>query len=373
MKEIKKIKNDSIKFLYEVSKRLCGEEIAENIKTKLKNVSNKTGKYNVPDELFQKRTKRNNRVLISWKDVYNNKLDLEKLKTFEGGVVVEFINDDYWSEFDDSDNMKNIFEELKTRLGSDKNVSAMISIRNEDGDSSSKKQREAFEKLKEEQKDWENKLIRRKNSNSKNKGMGNDKWEGFIYVSIKGGQQDTIESHKGRNELLFNPACEYASNDVMLDIDLVLIYFILKSIDTNKLNDEEKKEFDKLLNRIEKYLEKRIYNNTSYRGNLLDYCKNHPSLKFSDDRLFDPIQMEKIDLCDFGIKNGNRSIDLAHNEAVNKNKFYWDEKLKCVLSAARPTNVFWERHLSNMMQQDYTLDEFFEKQEEIVERRKGRR
>ena len=44
-------------------------------------------------------------------------------------------------------------------------------------------------------------------------------------------------------------------------------------------------------------------------------------------------------------------------EAVNKEKFYWDNKRKTVLSPARPTNLFWSYHLSNMMQQNYNLDE----------------
>lgn len=59
-----------------------------NIKTKLSNVCSKTGQYNVPSELFQKRTPRSNRVLISWRAVKNNKLTLEQLNAFEGGVVI---------------------------------------------------------------------------------------------------------------------------------------------------------------------------------------------------------------------------------------------------------------------------------------------
>ena len=38
----------------------------------------------MPDELFQKRTSRKNRVLISWKTVKNNNLTVEQLETLLG-------------------------------------------------------------------------------------------------------------------------------------------------------------------------------------------------------------------------------------------------------------------------------------------------
>ena len=58
----------------------------DKIRTKLLNVCSKTGQYNVPDELFQKRTPRSNRVLISWKAVKQNQLTIDQLKSFSGGV-----------------------------------------------------------------------------------------------------------------------------------------------------------------------------------------------------------------------------------------------------------------------------------------------
>ena len=47
-----------------------------------------------------------------------------------------------------------------------------------------------------------------------------------------------------------------------------------------------------------------------------------------------------------------------------------DKAKKCILSPARPTNVFWSKHLSNMMQQNFSLDEYFRHEEEILTRRK---
>ncbi len=374
--EFKKLKKEIKDFIYKIAKKKYGEEIAKNIKTKLQNINGKTGQYYVPKELFQKRTSRSNRVIIPWKDVKDNNLTLEHLETFKGGVVVEFVNNDYWNE-----NEKNneLFNELKSKLGSDESVSSMISIRNEDGVSASNKQREAFKKLNQENFYKKGNFIRRKTNISKDVNKGNDKIEGFIFVSIKGGQQDTIESHKGKEEKIFNPACEYASEKVVDDIEMVLNYFVLKSINENILSEEEKKDLQSLLDNSKKYLEERIYNvidlkknKPIFKGSLWDYVSNHPSLSFSDGKfLIDPIQVERIDLEDFGIpdKGNLKNIDLSHDEAVNKNRFYWDKENEQILSPTNPINVFWQRHYSNMLQQNFTLEEFFEKERERVKKR----
>lgn len=112
--------------------------------TKISNITGKTGQYNVPDELFQKRTARKNRVLISWKSVKRNNLTLQHLKAFEGGVVVEFINDDYFNEDNYTDEL---FCYLIKKIGSDELVSSMVSIRSEAGSSSSSIQRKYYYEL----------------------------------------------------------------------------------------------------------------------------------------------------------------------------------------------------------------------------------
>ena len=341
------------------------EEQQQNIKTKFGNVCGKTTKGSVPIELWQKRTHRKNRVLISWKTVKNNNLTLSQLETFSGGVVVEFINEDYFQEDDNSDSLFNV---LKNRLGSDEVVSSMISIRNEDGGSSSNVARLAFSKLKNEIPDYEDHLIKRKSSVTYS-GLGNDKWEGFIYYSIKGGQQDTIISHSEKPfPQLFNPAYEFANIDVCLDIDLVLIYFAMFSVNTKNLEIEKKTMFDSLIQDIEKSLKESFYDS----GNLLDYCKNHPSMLMEPGNLFDPIQVEQINLVDFSIKDkkDDRNLDLAHNEAVNKDKYYFDNSKQCILTPARPGNLSWSKQLSNMMQQNFSLTEYFEHEEKIVAKRR---
>lgn len=368
----KKCRDDIFKFL---------NYFGEKTRTKFDNICGKTGQYNVPPELYQKRTNRSNRVLISWKTIEKNDLTLEQLESFKGGCVVEFVNNDFFTE--PSKNI-DLFKELKSRLGSDLNVSSIIAIRSESGSSSSGLPREAFSKLinntkihylEEEltidQHNYQNYFLEKKQSSGKRKGKGNEKWGGFLFISIKGGQQDTIESHKNNPLTLFNPACEYANEDVCLDIDLVMSYFALISISKVELNETQNKEYDELMSQLQSILKSIEYDHAHYSGNLLNYCDNHPSIKMQKGELYDPIQVKSIKIDHFGIdnKSDENCLDFTHDEAVNKDKYYWDKNKKCILSATRPTNIFWSKHLSNMMQQNFTLSEYFQNEEEIVNRR----
>lgn len=347
----------------------------ENIKTKLNNVCSKTGRYDVPKELFQKRTKRNNRSLISWRTILQNNITFEQLDSFEGGIVVEFVNNDF---FNKTYQNNPLFIKLLERLGSKENVSSIITIRTEEGNSSSAIPREAFSKLINNTKICYNnqdiiinsinytdyaikKIIQRK-------GQGNETWSGFLFVSIRGGRQDTIETHKGIEYTLFNPSCDYASEDVSNDLDLVMAYFAMLSID---VSEENIKRHRCLFEKINRVLESSEYESVDYTGNLLEYCQKQYSVALKSGQLTDPIQLKAIKIDNFNIKTRTGdSIDLTHNEAVIHNKFYWDKKKKTILSPARPTNVFWSFHLSNMMQQDYSLDDYFDFEEKRFNQRK---
>ncbi|AUW64015.1 hypothetical protein AL495_09225 [Staphylococcus hominis] len=308
-----------------------------------------------------------------------NNLSLKHLNAFEGGVVVEFINDDFFNKDNYNDEL---FQYLTNHLGSDENVASMISIRSETGSSSSSIQRKYYKKLIDNTKinyngnkiiiNKQNLMdyaIRRKNTNYS--GMGNEHWEGFIYVSIRGGQQDTIKSHD-KEVHLFNPACEYLNEEISLELNLVIAYFTLisKSNDKN-FNLSEEKQYKTIMNNLREALNESYYSSDAYRGTLLEYCENHPSTSMKRGELFDPIQVSPIYIEDFAIddKGDERNIDFTHDEAVNKDIYYWDEYRNTILSPARPTNVFWSKHLSNMMQQNFSLQEYFEHQEKIVERR----
>ena len=84
-----------------------------------------------------------------------------------------------------------------------------------------------------------------------------------------------------------------------------------------------------------------------------------------DGYLVDPIQLKRINIKHFDISERTAdSIDFTHGEAVIYQRYYWDKAKNCILSPARPTNVFWSFHLSNMMQQDYSLEDYFKYEEE---------
>ena len=169
---------------------------------------------------------------------------------------------------------------------------------------------------------------------------------------------------------LFNSACEYANDEVCRDIDLVLGYVAMKAINPNELNKDMKELYDGLMKKLKIVMENVDYDLNGKQYSLYEYCSIHPSVKLVDNQLTDPIQLIKLNIENFNIPdNSDASIDLTHNEAVNNELFYWDDKRKCILSPARPTNIFWPYHLSNMMQQNYNLKEFIDYEEEIYTRR----
>ena len=88
-------------------------KFGDNMKAKFSNICSKTGSYSVPLELFQKRTPRKNRVLISWEAVIENRISLAQLNSFEGGVAVEFKNNDF---FNPKNHSNPLFIELSQRL-----------------------------------------------------------------------------------------------------------------------------------------------------------------------------------------------------------------------------------------------------------------
>jgi len=341
------------------------------VHTKFSNINGKTANVYVEPHLFQDRTSRNNRVLIPWKSVNKNNLSLEELNTFSNGVCVEFVNYDFFND----DYLNNVtFNELKTKLGSDDNVSSIVSFKTEDGDPGANTARESFNKFKMKFPDFAFKpIVRKQQEFSRGTlGKGNEKWEGNSYFIIKGGQQLELNSHKDlssereRNPSLFNPAIEFANQEVCDDIFITISYFFLHCHDIESYIG--KKDLKNLKLDCESYLNNRDYD----EGNLLEYCIKHPTLSFENGTLMDPIQVEKINVLDFKGWNEDdpSSIALCHNEAVNKDIIKFDITNNYIVTAARPTNLFWSRQYSNMLQQSYTLNEFFELEAERVFKRK---
>lgn len=364
----KKLKSDLFKTWRSIDKK---------ISTKFGNLNGKTSKYNVPEKLFQNRTSRQNRVLISWKTILNNNITIEQLSNFKGGVCVEFVNFDFITNHYMNDER---YIYLADVLGGDDMISSIITFRTEDGDSGGTNARKSYNKFKElidtDRLDLTLVPIKRKSLSEIEKILGkklskipgkgpNSFWSGNYYMSIKGGEQNSFESHsKLDNQLLFNPAIDYANEQTCLDLDITMSYFCLHCYDL--INYISKEKIDILKNSCEVYLKTRNYD----EGNLIHYCKNHPSLKLGNGDLIDAIQLNKISIEDFKTSKEETSSVICHNEAANKDKFYFDSVNNFLVTPARPTNLFWSTHLSNMMQQNFNLNEYYEKENERVEKRK---
>lgn len=371
----------------EILKSSLNPDQKKAIETKFNNISGKTGRYYVPDTLFQKRTSRTNRCLIPFDHICAANITYEELETFDNGVVVEFINNDYFDQLSlSSDKQNDVFKNLKNKLGCDDRVSAIIDIRGT-GSSSSQTQRSAYNRLKNwlcsnKLKEKEVLLQRKKGVKYSNK--GNDKWKGFLYYNIKGGQQVSTDSHKNyginQNDVrLFNPSVEYARKDVSDDITLVLTYFALFSISKKDRNIQIKfpqktnKTIDwlKVKTEYENYFKTRIYRGYS----LYEYVTTHISLNLVKDTLMDPIQLEPINIEDFTKKERNEdnedAVDIAHQSSVMNHNYIWDPKLNVLPTPARPTNLFWSKHISNMMQQNYSLKKFIVSQINSMDNKKS--
>lgn len=352
--------------------------INPKIKTKFSNIVAKTRQNDIPKNIWLDRTARYSRVLISWKKVKANHITFEQLQSFSGGVTIEFINEDW---FDTTNQTDPLFIQLKERLGSNDTVSSIISFRSEDGTISSAHSQTFFNifingttlkyngtTITITQDNYENYKLNQVSSGQ----TGNEKWTGFLYYSIKGGiHADAASVSNTSNYTLFNPSCEYASELVSYDIFFTLSYFALKSVEIDILTHELQMQYTTLLNALIERLASAQYTSADYTGNLLDYCNNHPSLQIEADKLYDPIQVERIYINDFAIddKSNPRNIDLTHNEAVLYEHYYWDTNKKVILSPARPANLFWGFHESNMLQQNHTLEEFIELEIQRVEKR----
>lgn len=325
---------------------------------KFKNLCGKTWQYDVPSELWQKRTSRSNRVLLRWKTIKQNNMTIEWLQTFYGGVCVEFVNDDFLNE---SNKDNGLYNYLMTKIWADEMTSAIISFRNEDWDSWATFARANYAKY-IEQYNGDIKPIKRKFPQVPWK-WSNDVREGYHYFSIKWGSQTSIESHKDLPPpMLFNPAIEYANEQVCIDIDLTMSYFALHCEDLKGTIPW----YDLLIKDLEKYLESREYDG----GNLYNYCNNHDSLKNTEKVLVDPIQLKKMSIKNFATSSYEESSVVCHNTAANKYIFYFDNSLKCILSPANPKNFFWATHLSNMMQQNFSLEEYIAEEERRYLKRK---
>jgi hypothetical protein len=315
----------------------------ESIKTKLKNI-NKAG---VEGPCTTKRVSQESRMSIPYSMICSFKLS--QLQTYKNGIVIRLPFNDYERIRKQTEERSELDDYLIHNIGGNDIVSCFIILVKEDGNSGSSEQREQYEKLDEEIKKMDWKPIQRVEIKDKNIHKGNEKWYGHYYFDISGGQQDSFQSHKDKKDQIFTTYKGFMSNSkVINDVKASLIYQMLHCHDISICIKPD--ELTKYKNELKEYLKNTFYLNKS----CYELIYQLGSIK--QGKLISPIRCEPLSISMF---ENEKEVDISHNEAVCKKKIYFCENNNILLSDYRPGNLFWDLHLGNMQQQDFTIDEYW--------------
>jgi hypothetical protein len=334
-----------------------------SIQTKIGNISGKAqDDSSIP--CTTKRVSKDSRLYIPYYVVKKNNLTIEQLDTHNNGICVGLSYRSLVNFERNQEELGELEKYLINNIGSDNNVSSIVTIIN-DGDYSGesgsdhlRKELNEFEKI---IKDKHLTPVVRKEIKTKNYNHNNDKWEGHYYYCIKGGDQETKQSWVGSEPQLFTTFKNFLTNkQVIDDTKACLLYQFLHLRDINEYIDN-----DKVINYKNQY---KIYLGQAYYQNksCLDLIHEIPYILNKEGYLNSPILCKELSIKNFCAV---KEVDISHNEAVNKHKIYYDETNKIMLSDFRPGNLFWDLHLGNMRQQDDTVSEYWISIEEANKRR----
>ena len=328
----------------------------KKIQTKIDNIN----KANVEGPLSTKRVSQDSRHSRPY-DISH--FPVSQLQTFGNGVVIRIPFRKY-EEIRDNPMPNELDSYLLRNIGGNETVSCIICISKEDGYSGSGEQRIDHVRFKiEAEKNGWIPVYRHKNIPRGETHNGNDKWSGHYYIKISGGSQDSILSHPGGEDQIFTTyrGC-VANEEVIIDVKLSLIWQLLHCFDITDIIPKEK--LSSFLHKIECHLKTQIYmGSTCYE--LIEKLDT-----IREGILYSPINEERLSIHLFAVKG---AIDISHNEAVCKQKMYFCETQNVLLSDYRPGNLFWDFHLANMQQQDFTIDEFWIDHDRVGELHKQRK
>ena len=326
------------------------KDLPGSLQTKLKNINKASADEAIP--CTTKRISQTSREFIPYKIVKNNNITLHQLQTKINGVVVGLTYDVYESLRDNA-NKNELDLYLFENIGSDNIVSSIVYIMKEGGDSGSGPQREMLKKLKLEiaKNNWQPITMNGTFEHGK-KHIGNKNWQGHYYYNICGGAQERFESWTDKEPQIFTTYKNHMNdNRVVDDVKACLIYQLLHVSDiTNYI--KKKAEVDNFKTLLGNYLKTKIY-----MGQNCIELINNLNVISKGGYLVSPILCKNLSIEDFVIK---KAINISHNEAVCKNKIYWCENNKILLSDYRPGNLFWDLKIGNMQQQDFTIEEYWE-------------
>lgn len=356
--------NDNLSEILKKLEKLKKEVISKlpkTIKKKINNI-NKAQEGNI---LGSKRISRSSRMILPYS--LAKKFSLEELETYKNGIAVSLENNDY---FDIKKNENELSKYLFENIGSNNQVSCIITIHTNDGKSSSNNLRKIYKRFQQIIKNHKWIPIERINKNDKGKTYkGNINWKGQYYIDISGGEQDSIQSHEGKpiKYQIFNTYKGFMNNNVVIMTQAALIYMFLHCQNIEKyIKDHKifKEKYSEYLKNIK--LDKDI---DGY-DNIYDYFHD-PCLRFIKDGILQcPLLLENINISQFEIseKKDPKYLNICHNEAVDKKKIYFDKELKTLVSDYRPTNLFWGTYLGNMMQQSMNVFEYEKYIKELASR-----
>ena len=344
------------------------KKFPKNIQTKLKNI-NKAGKCDVCDT---KRVSQDSRILLPYQNIRACELTLDQLKTHINGIVIDVP----FQEYERISSSSNINDELDAyiinNIGGETidPLAAIVTIKNEDGNSGSSAEREDLKRLENEivVRGWQPVACNPEKTIKGKKNIGNANWSGHYYYKISGGSQQSFKSHPDKEDKLFTTYKGFMSTEkIITDVKASLVWQMLHIFDIDKfISTEDALEYKQ---KLEDYLKKTMYLGES----CYESIKKLENIR--DGKLISPITQKEISITAFDQKTvcGGKDeiVDISHNEPVNHKKIRFCQENNVMLSDYRPGNLFWDIHLGNMQQQSFTVKEFWEEMEERITKRKS--
>ena len=344
------------------------KKFPKNIQTKLKNINKAGGKCEV---CATKRVSQNSRILLPYQIIRACELTLDQLKTHTSGIVIDVPFREY-----ERISSSNINDELDAyiinNIGGETidPLAAIVTIKNEDGNSGSSAEREDLKRLENEivVRGWQPVACNPEKTIKGKKNIGNANWSGHYYYKISGGSQQSFKSHPDKEPKIFTTYKGFMSTKkIIIDVMASLVWQMLHIFDIDKFISTE--DALKYKQTLEDYLKKTMYLGES----CYESIKKLENIR--DGKLISPITQKEISITAFDQKTvcGGKDeiVDISHNEPVNHKKIRFCQENNVMLSDYRPGNLFWDIHLGNMQQQSFTVKEFWEEMEERITKRKS--
>lgn len=330
-----------------------------HVVTKLKNIN----KSMCDCILTSKRISQDSRILIPYTIITMNNLSIQNLDTYINGIVIDLPFQDYLHiQNKQYEELNEIEKYMLSNIGSNNNVSCILTITNSySGGSYTLQQLLYIFKQHIQNNHW--KPVKRNTDYTKDIYKGNEKWEGHYYYRICGGSNKIQEiSHPNESDKDYQIFTTYKSfmngNKYIYDVKASLYYQLLYFEDIEEYihNNDDLQQFRSFLyshlqNSV--YLEKNVIDWFDY--NKIFLVENN--IVYSP-TLIEPLRIDKIE-----------TIQISHNEAIVKQKIYYDTNMKTIVSDYRPGNLFWDYKLGNMQQQDFTIVEFWKSIEDRYNKR----